>query len=94
MLSIEYLNVSDLKIYQDDELYRFTSDSVILSRFATVKPNDDVADFCSGSGIVGFHLYGLNPKIKSVTFFEMQSALAELSKRALNLTAFPISLRW
>lgn len=80
MLVTEDLGIAGISIYQDDELYRFTSDSVLLSRFAVVKPGEIVADLCSGSGIVGFHLYGLNAeKVKSVTFFEMQKPLYDLS---------------
>ena len=86
MLKIENLNLNGLKIYQDDSLYCFTSDSVLLSRFAVVKKNDVVADFCSGSGIVGFHLYGLNENaIKSVTLFEMQKSLLDLSVKSIEL---------
>ena len=86
MERLEDLNVSNLKIYQDNNLYCFTSDAVILSRFAKVKHNDVVADFCSGSGIVGFHLYGLNDdKIKRVTLFELQKPLYELSVKSINL---------
>ena len=86
MLKIENLNLNGLKICQDDELYCFTSDSVLLSRFAVVKKNDVVADFCSGSGIVGFHLYGLNENaIKSVTLFEMQKSLFDLSVKSIEL---------
>ncbi len=79
MLKLEDLSLEGLKIYQDDKLYRFTSDSVLLSRFVKVKKGDVVADFCSGSGIVGLHLYGLNKVIKSVTLFEMQKPLADMS---------------
>ena len=39
----------DKKIIQNTKLYRFTSDSVLLSRFARFKYGDRVADFCSGS---------------------------------------------
>ncbi len=84
MLRLEDLSLNGLKIYQDDELYCFTSDSVLLSKFATVKQGDLVADFCSGSGIVGLHLYGLNAdKIKSVTLFEMQTSLYDLSVKSV-----------
>ena len=84
MLVLEDLQLNGLKIYQDDSLYRFTSDSILLSRFATVKSGEVVADFCSGSGIVGIHLYGLNASlIKSVTLFEKQSDLYELSKKSV-----------
>ncbi len=85
MERIEELLLGGLKIYQDDELYHFTSDSVLLTRFAKVKANDVVADFCSGSGIVGLHLYALNPSIKNVTLFEMQPELFNLSKKSIEL---------
>ncbi len=82
----EDLLLNGLKIYQDDELYCFTSDAVLLSKFATVKKGDVVADFCSGSGIVGIHLYGLNAaKIASVTLFEMQKSLFDLSVKSIRL---------
>lgn len=81
---LEDLNINNLKIYQDDGLYKFTSDAVILSKFATVKKGDVVADFCSGSGIVSLHLYGLNQAlIKEVTLFEMQAPLYEMSKKSI-----------
>ena len=84
MERLEDLNLNNLKIYQDDDLYKFTSDSIILSRFAKVKKGDKVADFCAGSGIVGLHLYGLNDKIiDSVTLFEMQNSLYEMSKKTI-----------
>lgn len=86
MIRTEDLNLLGLKIYQNDQLYCFTSDAVLLSRFAPVKKGDVVADFCSGSGIVGFHLYGLNPeKIKSVTLFELQKPLCGLSQKSIEL---------
>lgn len=82
MLRLESLLIDDLMIYQDDDLYTFTSDSVLLSKFTTVKKGDVVCDYCAGSGIVGFHLYALNKdKIKSVTLIEMQTPLADLSKK-------------
>lgn len=86
MERLEDLNLLNLKIYQDDELYCFTSDAVLLSKFARVKKGDVVADFCSGSGIVGLHLYGLNPDaIKSVTLFEMQKSLFDLSVKSIKI---------
>ena len=83
MERLEDLNLNGLKIYQDDEKYCFTSDAVLLSRFARVKKGDVVADFCAGSGIVGIHLYGLNPDLKSVTLFEMQKSLFDLSVKSI-----------
>ena len=76
------------KIIQNVNLYRFTSDSILLSRFARAKYGDEVADFCSGSGVVGFHFYCLNPKIANLTLFEMQKALADMSGRTAEMNGF------
>ena len=84
MERIEDLGINNYKIYQDDSLYCFTSDAVLLSHFTSVKMGDVVADFCSGSGIVGLNLYALNQdKIKSVTLFEMQKPLYNLSLKSI-----------
>ena len=45
---LEDMMLDGLKIVQDTRLYRFTSDSVLLSRFAKAKKGDRVADFCAG----------------------------------------------
>ena len=82
---IEELGIGNLKIIQDDTLYRFTSDAVLLTRFAKAKKGDVVADFCSGSGIVGIHFYALNKNIKSVDLFEIQKELADLSAKSVKL---------
>lgn len=82
---VEELLAGGLKIIQDTDYYRFTSDSVLLSRFVRAKKGETVADFCAGSGIVGLHFYAENSGISSVTLFEMQTALAEMSKRTVAL---------
>lgn len=83
--SVEELLEGGLKIIQNPSLYRFTSDSVLLSRFARAKVRDAVADFCAGSGIVGLHFYALNPQVSSVALFEMQPELSEMSGRSIRL---------
>lgn len=78
--------LGDLKIVQDKRLYRFTSDSIILSRFADSYTGEAVADFCAGSGIVGLHYYGLNTdKVKSVDLFELQSDLCDLARSSIEI---------
>lgn len=83
---IEELGLNGLQIIQREDLYRFTSDAVLLTRFASAKKNEKVADFCSGSGIVGLHYYALR---KEVVFcahlFELQPALAQMSERTVML---------
>ena len=93
---LEDMMIENLKIVQDTRLYRFTSDSVLLSRFATPKKRDVVADFCAGSGIVGFHFYALHkekfPEMP-ITLFEMQKDLSELSKKTAAYNGFTILLQ-
>ena len=75
----------DKIIIQNTALYRFTSDSILLSRFARAKAGDAVADFCAGSGAVGFHFQCLNPVISSLTLFELQPALADMARRTAEI---------
>lgn len=79
--------IGDFKILQDTECYRFTSDSVLLARFLVAKKGERVADFCSGSGIVGLHFYAENRGVEHVTLFEMQKDLAEMSARTVALNS-------
>ena len=88
MIVLEDLLIDNLKIYQDDTLYRFTSDAVILSKFASVKKGDVVADFCSGSGIVGIHYYALNKNAKSVDLIEIQPELSSLSQKSVEINGY------
>ena len=82
---IEPLLIGNYRIVQDPALYRFTSDAVLLARFLRAKRGEAVADFCAGSGVVGLHFYAENTGVKSVTLFEMQKSLAEMSKRTVAL---------
>ena len=87
----EDMMLDGLKIVQDTRLYRFTSDSVLLSRFAKAKNGDTVADFCAGSGIVAYHFYALNrARVNGLSFtlFELQEPLSALSQKTAKLNGF------
>ncbi len=88
---VEDMQIENLKIVQDARLYRFTSDSVLLSKFARVRDSDRVADFCAGSGIVAFHLYALQKNERkglSFTLFEMQQPLCALAEKTVKINGF------
>lgn len=88
---LEDMLLDGLKIVQDTRLYRFTSDSVLLSRFARVKNGDKIADFCAGSGIVAFHLFALQREKKrdlTFTLFELQPQLSALSEKTAEYNGF------
>lgn len=87
----EDMLIGNLKIVQDERLYRFTSDSVLLSGFARAKTGDAVADFCAGSGVVAFHFYALNRERKkglTFTLYEMQEELSKLSEKTIAINGF------
>lgn len=87
----EDMQIDGLKIVQDTRLYRFTSDSVLLSKFARIKKGDEIADFCAGSGIVAYHLYALHKRRLQdlrFTLFEMQASLMALAQKTAKLNGF------
>lgn len=87
---LEDMGFDGLKIVQNVKLYRFTSDSVLLSRFAKAKKGEKAADFCAGSGIVAFHFYALNRQVDGLRFtlFEMQEGLAKLAEKTAAYNRF------
>lgn len=52
MRRTEDLGIENLKIIQDDKLFCFGTDSVLLANFAKAKTNDTVVDLCTGGGII------------------------------------------
>lgn len=67
-----------MMIFQSKNLYRFTSDAVLLSKFADFKKGETVADLCSGSGIVGLNYYVLHRDTEKICSFELQKGLHDL----------------
>lgn len=84
MRSVDYLS-KQYQIVQDDKLYRFTSDSILLSRFVSARKDETVADFCAGGGVVGLNFFAENAGVSSVTFFEAQKELALLCEESVAL---------
>lgn len=83
---IESLMIGDYKICQSKGLYKFTSDSVLLSKFSSCPKNAVVGDLCSGSGIVGLHFFALNSQsVRAVHLFEIQSGLSQMSEKTIEL---------
>ena len=83
MISKEFLD-NGVCVFQDDELYKFTSDAILLSKFVNCKKGEVVADFCAGSGIVGLNFFALNKGlVKSLAFFEMQTPFCDLINKSI-----------
>lgn len=81
--TLEDLLIDGLKIIQNKSLYRFSSDAVLLSRFASFKKGDVIADFCAGCGIVGMHFFALNKGVERIDGYEIQPELADTFRRSI-----------
>ncbi len=81
---IDDLQIGGLKIYQNDELYAFTSDAVLLANFYKIKNNAIVVDFGTGSGVIAL-LIAYKSKAKKVYGLEIQKVMSNMAKRSVEL---------
>ncbi|MGN1208327.1 MAG: tRNA1(Val) (adenine(37)-N6)-methyltransferase [Christensenellales bacterium] len=84
MIRLDDLCIDNYKIYQDDELYNFSTDAVLLANFIEFKRNDVVMDFCSGNGVVGI-LGAIKNNYKKIYLVEIQQKLACLAQKSVEL---------
>ena len=82
-LSLEYLE-NGIRVYQDNNLYKFTSDAIKLAKFCKIKKTDNVLDMCAGCGVVGFCAYAINPCGK-IFFNEIQKPMCDLIRKSVEL---------
>lgn len=83
MEKIENLDYN-LKIYQNSNLYTFTSDSILLAKFVKIKKNEIVIDLGTGSGIIALYL-AKKFEAEKIYGIEIQSELSELAKKSVLL---------
>lgn len=77
--TIEELGIAGLKLIQSKSGFRYGMDSVLLADFAQIRPNDIVADFGTGTGILPLLLYGRG-KGKRYHAFEIQTEMAKIAE--------------
>lgn len=82
--TIEDLQLNGLHLIQKKDAFRFGMDSVLLAHFAAIQPNETVADFGTGNGILIFLLHGRN-KGKTYYALDIQSEAVELVRRNADL---------
>lgn len=86
MRRTEDLSLNSLKIIQDDELFCFGTDSVLLANFAKAKAKDTVVDLCTGNGIIPILM---SAKTKALKFcgIELQKCSYDLCKENISLNS-------
>lgn len=80
--SLDDLECKGLKLIQNKNGYKFSTDSVLLANFAKGKQTDRYVDLCSGSGVVAI-LFACKNNIKEAYAVEIQSDLADMCRRSL-----------
>ena len=78
------LQYNGLEIIQNENLYCFSSDAVLLCNFVKANKNDTIVDLCSGSGVVGI-LSQAKTNAKNLIMIEKQSAMADMCNRSIKL---------
>lgn len=77
------LNFKNLMIYQNDEWFMFSLDSVLLANFVTIRKQDrNVLDLCTGNAPVPMILSFRYPKLR-VIGVELQPEIYDLGKRSI-----------
>lgn len=66
-----------VSVYQNENLYKFTQDAILLAKFCNIKHSDDVLELCAGSGVISFYAYSLCP-FSHMYFNEIQSEMCEI----------------
>lgn len=70
------------KIYQNDEYFKFSIDSILLGEFITLKDNYNVLDLCTGNAPIPLILTTRNQNIK-VDGVEIQEEIYELAEKSI-----------
>ncbi len=82
MIRLDDLQILDYKIYQDSDLYNFSTDAVLLANFSEFGYKDKVVDLCSGVGVVGI-LAAIKNFYKKMYLVEIQPSLANLAQKSV-----------
>lgn len=81
----DILGYKDLKIYQDDEFFAFSLDSIVLANYCTIRLRDKkIADFCSGNGVVAMIL--AKRTVNNIDGIEIQEKLYNLATKSIKIS--------
>lgn len=53
---IDDLFKENLKIIQNDDVFSFSTDALLLGHFTEVRKNDKILDLCAGNGVIALLL--------------------------------------
>ena len=72
----------NLKVYQFQDGFKFSLDSILLAEFAEIRKNDEhIIDLCTGNGVIPILL--THKYQKKVTGVEIQAEIAQLARESV-----------
>lgn len=80
---IDQLFSTDIKIIQNREVFSYSVDSVLLSRFPKLPSRGLIVDLCAGNGAVG--LFASSQTQARIVLVELQERLAAMAERSIQL---------
>ncbi|MBJ7541340.1 tRNA1(Val) (adenine(37)-N6)-methyltransferase [Streptococcus sp. SL1232] len=80
---IDQLFSTDVKIIQNRDVFSYSIDSVLLSRFPKIPSRGLIVDLCSGNGAVG--LFASTRTKAPILEIEIQERLADMAERSIQL---------
>ena len=80
---IDQLFSTDVKIIQNKDVFSYSIDSILLSRFPKIPSRGLIVDLCSGNGAVG--LFASTRTKAPIIEVELQERLADMAQRSIQL---------
>lgn len=66
---LDLLIKEDLKIIQNDDVFSFSTDALLLGDFTEIRKKDKIIDICSGNGVIPLILSHKGAKLLKVSKF-------------------------
>lgn len=76
----DYLIKEQFKIIQNDDVFSFSTDALLLGHFANPKAKDKVIDLCAGNGVIQLLLFAKQQI--NIEGIEIQSQLVDMARRS------------
>lgn len=80
---VDQLFSTDVSIIQNKDVFSYSVDSVLLSRFPKLPSRGLIVDLCSGNGAVG--LFASSQTKAKIVLVELQERLADMAERSVQL---------
>src|SRR5699024_1334877 len=77
----DFLLKEKLEIIQNDDVFSFSTDALLLEHYTKIKKQDVIVELCSGNGVMPLLLsHKANQFIEGI---EIQEQLAQMTKRSI-----------